>query len=240
MILPPDAELLPGNALRLPAGSDLSEWIDDGFLQIQDLGSQTVCNSIHPLSHGACWDLCCGAGGKSLYLAEHLPADQLYCSDLRSSIIDNLSERFRTAGLPQPWTASIDLAHEIAGSLSFNKGEETSIMAHAAFDTIVADVPCSGSGTWSRNPENLCFSPTNAPSPEAFASIQQRIVRHAWPFLKSGGKLHYITCSVYAVENEANAELLCQELGGISFDDAYALGYEQDSDTLYHAVWYKP
>jgi 16S rRNA (cytosine967-C5)-methyltransferase len=239
MVLPPEAELLPGNALRLPPGSDLGEWIEDGFLQIQDLSSQLVCQRISPLTEGACWDICCGAGGKSLFLAEHLPADQLHCSDIRPSILENLSERFTKAGLPQPWTASIDLAHETAGSLRFNKGEATSTIAHAAFETIVADVPCSGSGTWSRNPENLCFFPGNSQTPEQFAALQQRLIRNAWPFLKPGGKLHYITCSVYALENENNASLLCRELGGIAFEDAYYVGYEQASDTLYHAVWQK-
>jgi 16S rRNA (cytosine967-C5)-methyltransferase len=240
MILPPDAELLPANALRLPPGRDHSEWIEDGFLQVQDLGSQMVCNRILPIIDGLCWDLCCGAGGKSLFLAEHLPDGQLYCSDIRSSILENLRDRFSAAGLPLPYTASIDLAQETADSLSFHKGEETSTIAHAAFDTIVADVPCSGSGTWSRNPENLCFFPVNSQTPEQFATLQQILIRNAWDFLKPGGKLHYITCSVYALENEDNARLLCQELGGAAFDDAYIVGYEQYSDTLYHAAWQKP
>ena len=84
MVLPPDAELLPGNALRLPPGTDLNEWINDGFLQVQDLGSQQVCQQIEPEPGALCWDMCCGAGGKSLYLAEILHPGNLYCSDLRA------------------------------------------------------------------------------------------------------------------------------------------------------------
>ncbi len=241
MILPPDATLLPDNALRLPAGSDLSQWTEDGFLQVQDLGSQQVCRLIEPETGGLCWDMCCGAGGKSLYLAEKTADGELFCSDLRSSILENLAERFHAAGLPQPWVSPLDMS--LPGgpdTIAFrNKNEELKIISKEAFATIVADVPCSGSGTWSRNPENLCFYPDNSQTPEEFAALQQRLVRNAWPFLKAGGRLHYITCSVYATENEDNARMLCEELGGIHFQDQYALGYQQASDTLYHAVWEK-
>lgn len=240
MVLPPDAELLPGNALRLPPGTDLNEWINDGFLQVQDLGSQQVCQQIEPEPGALCWDMCCGAGGKSLYLAEILHPGNLYCSDLRAGILDNLCSRFTAAGFSLPWTCALDLATPVSGSISFMRGEENVPIGHGSFDLIVADVPCSGSGTWSRNPENLCFFPSNAQSPEAYATLQQKLIRNAWPFLKPGGTLHYITCSVYAVENEDNAAALCKELGGSGFQDAYALGYQQSSDTLYHAFWVKP
>jgi len=240
MVLPPDAELLPGNALRLPPGTDLSNWIDDGFLQVQDLASQQVCQQLQPKPDDLCWDMCCGAGGKSLFLAEKLAPGNLYCSDSRNAILENMSARFAGAGFKQPWTATVDLATPIITSLTFGNGEQKLTVEHGAFDMIVADVPCSGSGTWSRNPENLCFFPSGGKSPEAYATLQQKLVRHAWPFLKSGGRLHYITCSVYATENEDNANLLCNELGGVQFEDTYAAGYTQASDTLYHAVWSKP
>lgn len=239
MVLPPDASLLPDNALRLPPGSDLGPWVEDGFLQVQDLGSQMVCRRIQPEPGVTCWDMCCGAGGKSLNLAEKISAGQVYCSDIRSNILENLLARFESAGFERPWTAGMDMSQANPDRIEFSRGDETSSISPQSFDLILADVPCSGSGTWSRNPENLCFYPAHTRSPEAFAELQRRLIRHAWPYLKPGGQLHYITCSVYAIENEGNARMLCEELGGTRFEDSYIHGYEQASDTLYHAVWVK-
>jgi 16S rRNA (cytosine967-C5)-methyltransferase len=239
MNLPPGAELLPEGALRIPPATDLSEWIEKGFLQVQDWGSQLICQKItQSAQHGTLWDACSGSGGKSLNYACHEQACKLYCSDIRSAILHNLKQRFTQANLSVPFTAelNLELPHE---SISFyNHAGESTIIEPGFFDYLALDVPCSGSGTWGRNPEML-MEEFQRKSPEAYAHMQRNIVAHALPFLKPGGTLFYSTCSIYAVENEDNAAFFREKLGLKEIEETYIQGAQHQCDYLYLAKFQK-
>ncbi len=123
----PDALCLPPNAEV--AGSDAYR---RGFIEIQDLGSQLVL-ACAPITPGGRWlDACAGAGGKTLQLARMLgDAGHVDATDIRPDILDELDDRAKRARL-----TNITIVRE-------PKGE---------YDGVLVDAPCSGSGTWRRQP----------------------------------------------------------------------------------------
>jgi 16S rRNA (cytosine967-C5)-methyltransferase len=103
---------------------------------------------------------------------------------------------------------------------------------------VVCDVPCSGSGTWRRTPENL--SEFNTKQIEEYARLQRKIVGNSLPFLKPGGTLVYITCSVFSAENRVNAEIIAAENGLKLKESGVIGGLKLNADYLYRAVLKKP
>mgnify|MGYP002655003678 FL=1 len=119
---------------------------------------------------------------------------ELTVSDVRESILLNLKKRFAEAGIKNYNSKVVDLSHS-----AFT-------IHHSPFDLIMADVPCSGSGTWGRTPEFLSFF--NKASIDTYAVLQQKICTNAVTKLKPGGYFLYITCSVFKKENEENVQWL--------------------------------
>src|SRR3954454_5138455 len=96
------------------------------------------------------WDCCAASGGKSILAVDVLQNIDLTVSDIRSSIIHNLKNRFKEAGIIKYKSNVVNLTKRVDKALPLGSGE--------GFDLIICDVPCSGSGTWSRIPEQLYFS----------------------------------------------------------------------------------
>jgi 16S rRNA (cytosine967-C5)-methyltransferase len=239
MNLPNGALLLPDGALSIPPATDLTEWLEKGFLQVQDLGSQIVCKIISRyLSDGVCWDACCGAGGKSLYYAELVQDGNLLCSDIRPSILENLNTRFAAAGYTIPYTAVVDLEQKHSQLTFHKKTDSIFLLEENSVDALALDVPCSGSGTWGRNPEML-QSRFHRADPESYSVQQRSIAAHALSFLKPGGKFFYSTCSVYSCENEDNVSYFRDSLGLNLLESSYIDGYHLHCDYLYLAVFEK-
>jgi len=239
MNLPEGAQLLPDGALSFPSATDLSLWVKQGFLQIQDLGSQSICRHIaQHIAEGLFWDACAGAGGKSLYFAPLVQPHQLFCSDQRNGSLNNLLERFEQAGFQQPFYAVVDLEQEHV-SLEFSKAHESKVvLSEHMVDYVALDVPCSGSGTWGRSPEML-RTQFNKSAPEDYARKQRTIVSNALHFLKPGGLLFYSTCSVYRCENEENTTFFQESFNLTLKEFTYIDGYHNHCDYLYLAVLQK-
>ncbi len=186
------------DCLRLPNGTKTETLLSPDCFEIQDYSSQKTASLFKPGTDESWWDCCAASGGKSLLLKDLEPSVNLTVSDIRSSILDNLTNRFQKAGHTIHHSLVIDLMQkklpdQIAGS---------------PFDGILVDAPCSGSGTWSRTPENLAFfSPDSLTS---FHERQLRITQNVIRFLKPGGTLIYITCSVFQQENEQVIDQLLQ------------------------------
>jgi 16S rRNA (cytosine967-C5)-methyltransferase len=171
------------------------------------------------------WDACAASGGKSILAFDIFKKIDLTVSDVRQSILFNLEKRFATAGIKN--------YHSFVGDLSssiFN-------IRNSLFDIIITDVPCSGSGTWSRTPEQLYyFDPQQI---DKYSALQKKIVGNAIPYLKPGGFLLYCTCSVFKKENEEVVEFIQQQHSLQLKQSALMTGYTMKADTLFGAVFQK-
>lgn len=200
--------------------------------EIQDISSQRVCSLLEINTPGRIWDCCCGSGGKTLYLTEYHPESLIFASDLRPRILENLHMRFEKRKLKVPDISVIDLTKP-PETLNFQH-----LTCHApCFDVVVADVPCSGSGTWAREPEHLTFF--NPEQIESYAQKQYEIASNALKFLKPGGVFYYITCSVFTPENEGVANKLEAAFNLKRTLLKHVYGYAEGGDNLFIAGWVK-
>ncbi|MFM2337056.1 MAG: hypothetical protein RL115_249 [Bacteroidota bacterium] len=173
------------------------------------------------------WDCCAASGGKSILATDMLGQLDLTVSDVRQSILANLHKRFANAGLKQYHSAVVNL-------LDIEKGFLKKAQPYAI---IICDAPCTGSGTWSRTPEQLYFF--QADKIAAFASLQKKIAINAIEHLQAGGYFLYITCSVFKQENEDVVEVILQKNNCSLIMQQLIIGYEQKADTLFAALFKK-
>lgn len=164
----------------------------DGWFEVQDEGSQMVCQKMDPQPGESVWDVCAGGGGKSLLLAAMMEnKGRIVATDLRSYKLEELKKRAKRAGVFNIFPAELDRMAELK-------------LAQRGFDRILVDAPCSGTGTLGRNPDAKWKL---APSWfEALPKEQLAILEKALPYLAEGGRLYYATCSVEAAENEEVAK----------------------------------
>ena len=207
----------------LPNGTKLETVIaNPHWYEVQDFSSQQTAQYFKPNKWDYWWDACAASGGKSLLLHDLEPTVKLVVSDIRESILSNLDERFQQAGLTKYQKKLLDLT------------QNNDLLLHDyAFDGIILDAPCSGSGTWGRTPEIISqFDPHKI---EFFQRLQQSIARNVVKYLKPGKPLVYITCSVFKAENEGMVDFLVRELGLKLEDQVVLKGYEGKADTMFAA-----
>ena len=192
------------------------------WFEVQDYSSQQTANYFKPNKWDQWWDACAASGGKSLLLHEMEPDIKLVVSDIRESILANLDERFQQAGLRKYQKKLLDLTQ--------NPDQE---MHDYAFDGIILDAPCSGSGTWGRTPEMIAqFHPSKI---EFFQRLQKSIASNVARFIKPGKPIIYITCSAFKGENEDVVNYLVKELGLKLEEQTVLAGYENKADTMFVA-----
>ena len=214
---------------RLPNGTKLQD-IDviTGAIEVQDFSSQQSLDTAQINAGETWWDACAASGGKSLLLLDKEPSVKLLVSDLRMSILRNLDERFQKSNIRTNYRKKIiDL-----------KADIRDIMRGESFDGIILDAPCSGSGTWGRTPEMI--QQCSEESIRGFSKLQKEIVSNIAPYVKPGGQLIYITCSVFADENE-EILMYIQENCGLVFEEGGVIpGYHRQSDSMYSVRLRKP
>jgi 16S rRNA (cytosine967-C5)-methyltransferase len=220
------------NCLRLENGSRLDNVLTmNADAVVQDKNSQqcgAIIKKIVPEFSGILWDVCAASGGKSIMLHDlYEGKPKLVVSDIRESILFNLKERFRMAGINNYQSFISDITKGTHGKLSLIKA-----------DMILVDAPCTGSGTWARTPEQHYFFKTGRL--KEFSETQFAICSHAMPLLKSGGIYIYITCSVFEWENEAVCYRLQKEHGLVLLHNEILDGTKQKADSMYIAVFRKP
>ncbi len=221
------------DCIQLNNGTKVEQLLEiDKDAVVQDFNSQRIAEFFQlPLAncklHIKTWDCCAASGGKSILLYDKSPQIQLTVSDVRESILANLKKRFATAGIKNYKSFIADLSKKEFKDSFLRKGE--------GFDFIVCDAPCSGSGTWSRTPDQLVFFKKE--KIDYYANLQKKIVLNAAKSLKKGGYFLYITCSVFRKENEdvvsfiqSNTTLQLQSM-------QYFKGYEKKADTLFAAIF---
>ena len=163
-------------------------------------------------------------------MADAEPKINIVATDNRASILKNLEERFNKVGIINFKAVQTDLTDNASLSDFFRK----------YFDRhteVLADVPCSGSGTWARTPEWLIRFDED--SLVRFISIQRKLIQGLSLTMHSGGKLIYITCSVFKEENEENVEWIISNTGMNFKESAYIKGFSIGADTMFAAVFTK-
>lgn len=218
-------------SLRLANGSKIDQILPPEDYVVQDLSTQTTVwqaatyrnNSKQALQ---VWDICAGAGGKTILWKELFPQDNILATDIRKSILHNLKMRATQYGLSD------------INTLTFNAAtDELPTDKQQLFDIIICDVPCSGSGTWGRTPEQFYFFKKE--NLEKFKALQCPIARNAYRYLKPGGLLFYMTCSVFESENEAVVRQLQQEMSMKTLQQKLINGIPQKSDSIFFAALQK-
>ena len=226
-----DFKMVNESSLALPNASKIDEIIElDKEAVVQDYNSQNTRELIKSeilnlRSEIFLWDCCAGSGGKSIMIYDIYPTIDLTVSDIRESIISNLKKRFKKAGINNYKSFVIDLT-------ASNLKPQT-----PNFKLIIADIPCSGSGTWSRTPEQLYFFDEG--KIETYAALQKKIVSNAIPQLKQGGVFIYITCSVFKKENEEVAEFIKENFHLKLKQMEVLKGYDKKADSMFIAVFEK-
>ena len=156
-------------------------------LEIQDLASQLTGLICGPRPGERWWDACCGSGGKTFHLAALGGASvSLLATDIRPTILNELTRRMGEKRITGITTALWDSAGHPP--------------PEGAFDGILLDAPCSGTGTWHRNPDARWR--TTQETVAKLIRIQAQLIRACATRLKPGGIMVYATCSVTPDENE--------------------------------------
>lgn len=216
-------ESLTSSCIALPNSSKIENVIQlNKEAVIQDYNSQQIAGLLPELHQPAVWDCCAASGGKSLLVYDTIPNIHLTVSDIRENILMNLRKRFKEAGITNYKNFIADLT------------ANTSKIQHLAFNLIVADVPCTGSGTWGRTPEQLFYFQKN--KIDEYAVKQKKIVSSVIPTLQPGGYLLYITCSVFKKENEETVEYMQREHHLTLVQKKLLTGYDKKADTLFAAL----
>jgi len=195
----PDAEALPHApaGLRLPAGTNveqLAAW-RDGAIEVQDEGSQIVSLATKLCPGMAVVDLCAGAGGKSLALAAALNnRGEVLACDIDRARLSRLVPRATRAGATIIQTRLLDPGHEAAALADWRDRA----------DVVLVDAPCSGSGTWRRNPEaRWRLTPERL---ERLVTTQRMLLDVAAELVQPGGALVHVVCSLLDAEGAGQAD----------------------------------
>lgn len=195
---------------------------------VQDYSSQRIAEFLELTKHKtqnsklSVWDCCAASGGKSILAKDILGNIDLTVSDIRASIIHNLKQRFAAAGIKQ--------YHSFVADLTSSKSEIRNLKS----EIIIADVPCSGSGTWGRSPEQLHYF--TAEKITYYSNLQKQIIRNVLPHVKQGGYLLYITCSVFKKENEEMVDFILTNSSFQLIKKEVLVGYDKKADTMFGAL----
>jgi 16S rRNA (cytosine967-C5)-methyltransferase len=164
--------------------------LKSGEVEIQDEGSQLVAMLVDARPGDRVVDFCAGAGGKTLAIAAQMAnKGHVVACDVLANRLKRGAERFRRAGFHNIETRS--LASEKDRWVKRHKG---------TFDRVLVDAPCSGTGTWRRNPDARWRA--LGPGLDNLLPLQADILASAARLVKPGGRLVYATCSMLPRENE--------------------------------------
>lgn len=206
----------------------------DKEVVVQDYSSQRIAELLSITNDGSLvqksvWDCCAASGGKSILATDTLSEIKLTVSDVRPAILKNLRDRFSRAGITGYQSFIADLSQPRSDYAKHSKN---------GFDLVICDAPCSGSGTWGRTPEQLCFFSTQQLN--YYTSLQKKIVQQVIPGVAARGYLLYVTCSVFKQENEEMVAFILEnnpELKLVKTD--LLIGYDLKADTLFAALFHK-
>jgi 16S rRNA (cytosine967-C5)-methyltransferase len=195
--LPLAAEATPApQGLRLPHGTQVEQWAAylNGQIEVQDTGSQLACLALAARPGETVIDLCAGAGGKTLALAADMAGrGRIIAADTDRMRLSKLGPRAQRAGAFEIETRLLDPNREMAALTDLT----------AVADAVLVDAPCSGTGTWRRNPEARWR--LNPAQIARYAATQSRLLDLAATLVRPGGRLVYVVCSLLDAEGADQA-----------------------------------
>lgn len=182
---------LAPQGLRLPAGTQIEDWPAFGLgqIEVQDSGSQIACLAVGTQPGETVIDLCAGAGGKTLALAAQM--------DNRGVLLACDTDRTRLSRLP-PRAGRAGVG--IIETLLLNPGNEAQSLIpwRNKADVVLVDAPCSGTGTWRRNPEGRWRLTERELA--RLVLLQARLLDLAASLVRPGGRLVHVVCSLLDAE----------------------------------------
>jgi 16S rRNA (cytosine967-C5)-methyltransferase len=181
-----------GLRLTQPLAVEARPEFHAGLIEIQDEGSQLAVAAAGAAAGMTVVDLCAGAGGKTLALAAAMGnSGRLIATDTDRGRLGRMDPRLQRAGVTIVERRLLDPGHEAAALHDLD----------GAADLVVIDAPCSGTGTWRRNPEaRWRMTPTRL---ERLVATQARLLEIGAALVRPGGVLLYIVCSLLPDEGDA-------------------------------------
>ena len=186
----------PPHAIRIaaPAASERAAPFEAvpafarGAFEVQDAGSQIAALAAGDIARAQVLDFCAGGGGKTLALAAAMRnTGQLYAYDADARRLADTVKRAQRAGVRNLQVRSPIDPNALAG-------------LEGRMDLVFVDAPCTGSGTWRRHPDaKWRLTPQQL---ERRMAEQDAVLAAAAPFVRPGGRLVYVTCSLLTEEND--------------------------------------
>ncbi len=195
---PPMAAPFTADGVRIPWQQGRTfPWASEqsfvkGWFEVQDEGSQLAAQLCAAEAGMQVADVCAGGGGKTLALAAAMQnKGQIFAHDVDGRRLAPLKERLDRAGARNVQIRAPARERDVLADL------------HGRMDVVLVDAPCTGSGTWRRNPDSKHRLRPNALAKRL--EEQKQALALAVPLVKPGGRLVYVTCSVLPEENEDQA-----------------------------------
>lgn len=204
-------EIQHNQCISVAANTPLQKILNPIDYTIQDISSQMAGDLVSLDNAITLWDTCCGSGGKSLQWLDKKSDLKILATDIRHSILKTYRERLLLYGYSTTEILQADISnlpHDLK---------------NRQWDVVVCDVPCSGSGTWARSPEQYYFF-----TKEKLLQYHnmQKIIWEQLLQVKSKVK-YYITCSIFKEENE----------GIVQGSKQYNIcNFDKNGDAMYVAV----
>ncbi|MFH1477091.1 MAG: RsmB/NOP family class I SAM-dependent RNA methyltransferase [Verrucomicrobiota bacterium] len=188
-------------AICLQGSPDLERLSMEAPFEIQDLASQCVGLICAPARGEHWWDVCAGAGGKSLHLADLMEQQgAILATDIRSTSLDALRQRargrIRDMITCRVWDGTRDSGTRDSGTRDPAPGQ--------CFDGVLIDAPCSGIGTWARNPDaRWRITEHDIAQRSGQGRIQEQLLLAGADKVRPGGRLVYAVCTLTEAETQA-------------------------------------
>ena len=202
--------------LSNPRRAVLQTCFEQGWFELQDAASQAVADAI--AINGRVLDYCAGGGGKSLALAAR-SGSKIFAHDISAARMAEIGPRAARGGHDIEVISSQDLANL------------------TKFDTVVCDLPCSGSGAWRRSPEGK-WSLTSEDL-QAFVLLQRDIIAKAITYLAPNACLALITCSIFEAENQGQRRFISDTFPELTFCSTEQYLPSATQDGLYLVIFKK-
>ena len=185
------------SAIILNEQQQIRDWpiYRSGLVEIQDEAAQLAVKYVELKPGQQVMDLCAGAGGKALAAAGYMKnKGQIYACDISENRLKELKIRAKRS------------KHHIFQSYVLTEKNRVAKLDEfkGKMDRVILDVPCTGTGTWRRNPESRWR--ISQEKVNNYVKVQRALLEEAWDAVKVGGRIAYMTCSILKAENEEQIE----------------------------------